>query len=106
TPISYERLAANPTADTCVEHKESRGLAMDKRPIEEEVLSSHINPEGEPDEETNYDDREDAWQDVSRYGTSDTPSDLYGDHEDYNDVYANSDEQIGIVEDVEGYPAE
>lgn len=102
--ISYERLIANPTADTCVEHAEDRELHLNKRPIEEEVLGSHINPESETDEETNFYDREDAWQDVGRYGSSDTPSDLYGDHESYEDMYANSDENIGTVEDVEKYP--
>src|SRR5699024_3185244 len=102
--ISYERLVANPTADTCTEHMERGHLQLDKGPVEEAVLGSHINPENTTDTETNFYDREDAWQDVSRYGTSDTPSDLYGDVDDYNDMYVNSDENIGIVEDVEGYP--
>src|SRR5699024_12145464 len=92
--ISYERLVANPTADTCTEHMERGHLQLDKGPVEEAVLGSHINPENTTDTETNFYDREDAWQDVSRYGTSDTPSDMY----------VNSDENIGIVEDVEGYP--
>lgn len=102
--IPYDRLIANPTADTCVEHAEDRELNLTKRPIEEEVLGLRINPESEPDEETNFYDREDAWQDVGRYGSSDTPSDLYGDRESYDEMYANSDENIGTVEDVEKYP--
>lgn len=103
-PIPYERLMANPTADTCVEHAEKHELNLNKRPVEEKVLSSHINPELEPDEETNFYDREDAWQDVGRYGSSDTPSDLFGDQDNDNEMYANSDENIGVVEDVEKYP--
>lgn len=101
--IPYERLVSNPTADTCVEHAPEQEVDQNERSIEEEVLSTHINPESEPDEETNFHDREDAWQDVSRYGSSDTPADLYGDQDDYNEIYANSDEEIGIVEEVEGY---
>src|SRR5690625_1811230 len=104
--ISYERLIANPTADTCVEHAEDRELHLNKRPIEEEVLGSHINPESETDEETNFYDREDAWQDVGRYGSSDTPSDLFGYQDSYDEMYANSDEQIGIVKDDENYQIE
>ncbi|HLR70662.1 MAG TPA: yteA family sporulation protein, partial [Pseudogracilibacillus sp.] len=88
--IPYERLVTKPTADTCVEHAPEQGIDENERPIEEEVLDSHINPEEEPDEETNFYDKEDSWQDVSRYGTSDTPSDLYGDQESYDEMYANS----------------
>lgn len=105
-PISYERLVANPTADTCTEHMETSGMRLDEGPLEEAVLGSHINPEKKTDTEMNFYDREDAWQDVSRYGTSETPSDLYGDVDDYNDMYVNSDENIGIVEDIERYPDE
>lgn len=102
--IPYDRLVANPTADTCVEHADGQQINIDQRPIEEEVLGSHINPEPATDEATNFYDREDAWQDVARYGTSDTPADLFGDHESYDEMYANSDEQIGVVEAVEKYP--
>lgn len=104
--IPYERLVSNPTADTCIEHAPNQKVNQDERPIEESVLSSHINPESRPDEATNFYDREDAWQDVSRYGSSDTPADLYGDQENASEMYANSDEEIGIVEDVEKYANE
>jgi len=40
---------------------------------------------------------------VSKYGTSETASDFYGDRDDYNDMYPNSDEDVGTVEDVEKY---
>lgn len=102
--IPYERLVSNPMADTCIEHAENNQFTDVSNRAVEDILGSHINPEPETDEEANYYDKEDAWQDVSRYGTSDSPSDLYGDHENYNDMYANSDEDIGIVEDVERYP--
>lgn len=100
--IPIERLAIIPTTDTCVEHANSDTFRRD-RPVEEEVYSAHINPERN-ETETGYDE-EDAWQEVSRYGSSETPSDLYGDRDNYNEIYPNSDEDIGIVEDVERYPA-
>lgn len=100
--IPFERLQAMPAADTCVAHA-SDNLAMHERPIEETVLYAQLNPPTEADaSETGY-DAEDTWQAVSEYGTSDTPSDLYGDQENYNEMYPNSDEDIGYVEDVEKY---
>jgi len=99
--IPIERLAAIPTADTCMEHARS-ALDMDKRPVEEEVYHQHINPERD-EKESGY-DAEDAWQEVSRYGTSETPSDFYGDRDSYDEMYPNSDENIGYVENVERYP--
>ena len=100
--IPIERLVAMPTADTCIEHASS-ALDMDKRPVEEEVYHTHINPERH-EEESGY-DGEDAWQEVSRYGTSETPSDFFGDRDSYDEVYPNSNEDIGYVEDVERYPS-
>lgn len=100
--IPYERLLAMPTTDTCVEHAENNTFKHN-RPVEEGVYSAHINPNRTETGYTGY-DGEDAWQEVSRYGTSNTPSDLYGDRDNYNEVYPNSDEDIGIVEDVERYP--
>lgn len=102
--IPYERLVALPTADTCIEHAEDTQTFTRYRPVEEEVYSPNINPD-ELTEETQVGyDAEDAWQEVSRYGTSETPSDLYGDHDDYDHMYPNSDERVGQVEDIEGYP--
>lgn len=99
--IPFERLAAVPETDRCVEHAED-DLAQRSRPIEEESLSPNLNPGGYSDDgEIGY-DAEDAWQDVSFVGTSETPSDFYGDRDNYNEMYPNSDENIGVVEEVEG----
>lgn len=102
--IPYERLLAHPTADTCIQHTtDGNDTFTNSRPVEEEVYSANINPDPQSAEtETGY-DAEDAWQEVSRYGTSETPSDLYGDQENYNEMYPNSDEDVGYVEDVERY---
>jgi len=103
--IPLERLIAIPTAKTCVEHAE-KDTVKRNRPVEEEVYSPHINPDDTtPETQVGY-DAEDAWQEVSRYGTSETPSDFYGDRDNYDEMYPNSDEDVGYVEDVERYSSE
>jgi len=100
--IPYERLEAVPTADKCMEHAESDTFKR-ARPIEEEVYSPNLNPDEVTDEEQVGYDAEDAWQEVSRYGTSETPSDFYGDKDNYDDMFPNSDELIGAPEDLENF---
>lgn len=100
--IPYERLTAVPIADKCMDHAEKQKFTSD-RPVEEEVFSPNINPdEGIVEAEVGY-DAEDAWQEVSSYGTSETPSDFYGDRDNYNAMYPNSDELIGVTEAVEEF---
>ncbi|WP_345739450.1 TraR/DksA C4-type zinc finger protein [Virgibacillus salarius] len=88
--IPYERLAAIPTADRCIEHA-NNNVFKQHRTIEEEVYSPNINPDDTSEELQVEYDAEDAWQEVSVYGTSETPSDLYGDRENYDEMYPNSD---------------
>lgn len=102
--IALERLHANPTTDTCIHHAEAPN--NNERPIEEEVYSAQINPDRPGLETENMYDAEDTWQDVSQYGTSDSPSDFYEDKASYDDMYINSDEDIGTVEDVEKYSSD
>ncbi|MEI3604082.1 yteA family sporulation protein [Pseudogracilibacillus sp. SE30717A] len=102
--IAYDRLKAVPTADTCREHAEDdERIFKRNRPVEEEVYSPNINPDEVTAETQVGYDAEDAWQEVSRYGTSETPSDFFGDRDSYNEMYPNSDEDVGYVEDVERY---
>ncbi|KPC98599.1 General stress protein 16O [Geobacillus sp. BCO2] len=104
-PIPYERLEALPTALYCREHSPDQTVSQ-KRPLEEGVL---MPPFGKFD----FDDRaesvaydaEDAWQEVARYGTSDTPSDLGKNVDSYSEVYAESEENVGYVEDLENFAA-
>ena len=100
--IPFDRLDAVPTAEHCIKHAPTN-IFEHPRTVEEEVFSPNINPdeEIEEDEDQNIFDAEDSWQDVARYGTSETPSDLYGVHLDYNDMFANSDEEIGGTEEIE-----
>ncbi|WP_096270919.1 TraR/DksA C4-type zinc finger protein [Paucisalibacillus globulus] len=102
--IPFERLQAVPTADRCVNHASSDTFERN-RPVEEEVFSPNINPDEVTDEEQVGYDAEDTWQDVSRYGTSETASDFYGDRENFDEMYPNSDENVGSVEDIEGFVA-
>ncbi|MBA2873927.1 yteA family sporulation protein [Thermaerobacillus caldiproteolyticus] len=104
-PIPHERLEALPTTTYCKEHSPDQVVSQ-KRPLEEEVL---MPPFGKFD----FDDRaeaetydaEDAWQEVARYGTSDTPSDLGKNVDYYGEVYAESEENVGYVEDLENFAA-
>jgi YteA family regulatory protein len=102
--IPFERLQAVPTTDRCVNHANSNTFERN-RPVEEEVFSPNINPDEVTDEEQVGYDAEDAWQEVSRYGTSETAADFYGDHENYDEMYPNSDELVGSVEDIEEFVA-
>jgi YteA family regulatory protein len=102
--IPFERLQAVPTADRCINHANSDTFERN-RPVEEEVFSPNINPDEATNEEQVGYDAEDTWQDVSRYGTSETASDFYGDRENFDEMYPNSDENVGSVEDIEGFVA-
>ncbi|GGA84502.1 TraR/DksA C4-type zinc finger protein [Ornithinibacillus halotolerans] len=102
--IPYERLQAMPTADRCINHAEKDKFERN-RPVEEEVFSPNINPDEVTDEEQVGYDAEDSWQEVSRYGTSETTADFYDDQDNYDEMYPNSDENVGSVEDIEGFVA-
>lgn len=104
TDIPFARLEAVPTTEYCMEHADDQVFTRD-HPVEEEVFSPNINPDEVTAETQVGYDAEDAWQEVSQYGTSDTPSDLYGDRDNYNEMYANSDELIGGTEVVEEFLA-
>lgn len=98
--IPFERLEVIPTTDRCTNHASDQTFTRD-HPVEVEVFSPNINPDEVTDETQVGYDAEDTWQDVSRYGTSETGSDFYGDRDNYNAMYPNSDELIGSTEVVE-----
>lgn len=106
-PIPVERLEAMPEAELCVDCQrrvdESEGRSPSgKRPVEEEVLDdplARLYGFGGPRRVVW--DEEDAWQEVERYGSSDSPQDIPGTR-DYNELVRNEDERIGLVEPVEG----
>ena len=103
--IPFERLQAIPTTTFCVEHSPSQQTSHN-RPIEEEVL---MPPFGQFDfdnrkESVAY-DAEDTWQEVASFGTSESPSDFIRPPADYEDMYVESEENIGYVEDYENFAA-
>ncbi|MEN2768749.1 TraR/DksA C4-type zinc finger protein [Ornithinibacillus xuwenensis] len=102
--IPFERLQAIPTTDRCVNHASNTTFERE-RTVEEEVFSPNINPDEVTDEEQVGYDAEDTWQELSRYGTSETASDFYGDQDNYDEMYPNSDENVGSTEDIEEFIA-
>lgn len=95
--IPLERLEALPWTDRCINHVQDENITKtNDDTIPSMNLHNHLNT----NEEVIY-DQEDTWQEVAKYGTSETPSDFTEDHDDYNHMYINSDEPIGEVESVE-----
>ncbi|GGM34142.1 hypothetical protein GCM10011351_20140 [Paraliobacillus quinghaiensis] len=97
--IDFERLEAMPTSLRCVTHAEDH--VPDNRPVEEDILDSDLirNSEGE----STVFDSEDSWQRVSKYGSSETPSDFYDTEKTYQDMFFDSDELVSSVEEIEGF---
>ncbi|MFD2044328.1 TraR/DksA C4-type zinc finger protein [Ornithinibacillus salinisoli] len=102
--IPIERLEAVPTTDRCVQHANNNTFESN-RPVEEGVFSPNINPDEVTNEEQVGYDAEDAYQEVSSYGTSETASDFYGDQDQYNEMYPNSDEIVSSAENIEEFLA-
>jgi YteA family regulatory protein len=101
-PIPEERLEALPHAQTCKEHAPAP-VINESRPIEEEFLQPPFGRTSLDEKEgQNGFDGEDAWQIVEAWGTSSTPfSYVDNDKTDYKEMYVESDEADGSVEDVE-----
>jgi len=102
--IPIERLEVLPTTTYCIEHSSDK-VVSHERPLEEGVL---MPPYGKFDFDDSEDenvafDAEDAWQQVAQWGTSETPSDFAYAQDHYNDVYNESVDPVGYVEDYENY---
>lgn len=82
--ISYERLEALPTALTCIEHA-NHDRNSESRPPEESLLgSSTEQPVKKVGDIRDYND---SFDDVEKFGSSDSPSDAKV--EDQKDFYKN-----------------
>ncbi|SIT85842.1 TraR/DksA C4-type zinc finger protein [Edaphobacillus lindanitolerans] len=104
TDIPFERLEAIPYTNRCIEHADTE--IPDDRPVEEEVLEDIMDPV-KPDtfevgQEGGVQDDQDSFRVVAQYGTSETPSDMTGDHDDYNRLYEDGLE-TGAVEEYEEF---
>ncbi|HHW36565.1 MAG TPA: yteA family sporulation protein [Bacillales bacterium] len=103
--IPVDRLKALPAATHCIEHTLDNEVSHD-RPVEEDLLSPPFEKFVNDGKDATFYDAEDSWQDVGRYGTSETPSDFIDPSVvDYNDMYMASDENVGYVEDIESFIA-
>jgi YteA family regulatory protein len=104
--IPYERLEALPYTTYCIDHSPERDIPSD-RPSEEDVLimanpNTFADRRETTDREHNERDSEDSFQEIAKFGTSETPSDFTGDHDDYNTLY--DDELMdGAAEEVEEF---
>lgn len=78
--------------------RESPGA--DRRPVEELSLEPPFGRTFRDDDDYAAYDGEDAWQDVARYGTANTPQDV-PPAVDYDEVYVDADELRGVVSPVE-----
>ncbi|NLW49180.1 MAG: conjugal transfer protein TraR [Firmicutes bacterium] len=100
--IALERLEAVPYTTLCIhcQHQEEDNHQSRERPIEEEVLGPPFGRTFLDGTDVVATDGEDIWQDVARYGTSESPSDL-GGVADYEDTYLGAEEEQGIVEGID-----
>ncbi|WP_408954381.1 TraR/DksA C4-type zinc finger protein [Natroniella sp. ANB-PHB2] len=98
--IDSERLEVIPYSTFCYECKEKVEMIPDNvdRPMEEDLLGElHGRMQMNLDyEDSVIHDGEDTWQKLAQYGTSNTPSDMLGAHND-DDSYLNADEEVGLV---------
>ncbi|MGC5325638.1 TraR/DksA C4-type zinc finger protein [Brevibacillus sp. SYSU BS000544] len=101
-PIPEERLEALPWAAT-IKEEAPQPFVSEQRPIEEEFLKPPFGRTSlDEREDANFFDGEDAWQIVEAWGTSSTPfSFVDNDKTDYKEMYIESDENEGFVEEVE-----
>jgi YteA family regulatory protein len=102
--IPYERLEAVPTTLFCVKHSNEQSVPSD-RPSEEDVLEFAHGNHFQHHQFREVIDNEDSFQEVARYGTSETPADLKGDYEDYNSLYNVGHDDEGFTEDIETFIA-
>nr|WP_144921232.1 TraR/DksA C4-type zinc finger protein [Paenibacillus bovis] len=101
TDIPFERLEAVPATTFCKEHSPDQRVPGD-RPVEEEIIipatdNSFTARHDSPNE--HYDD---SFEEVARFGTSETPSDFVGDHDDYNELYQDESKD-GTQEEYETF---
>lgn len=97
--IPAKRLEALPSTLRCLQHADKD--VQKTRPVEEDVIGADITQTNN-DDSTIF-DKEDAWQAVSQYGSSETPSDFTDTEKSYQDMYYDSGEQVSSVEPVEGF---
>ncbi|GER70609.1 hypothetical protein BpJC7_19120 [Weizmannia acidilactici] len=102
--IPIERLEALPSTLYCKEHSPDSTIPG-HRSVEEDVLNppwGKFNFDDSKDESVVF-DAEDSWQAVAKWGTSESPSDFETPPDSYNEMYTESDDHDGYVEDFENF---
>lgn len=108
--IPFERLEAIPYTTFCVDDAVQE--VPDDRPVEDDLLKM-ANPNTFADRhEGAIKDPIDSFEEITKSGTSETPSDFTGDHDDYETLYDTSiedesTEDIDIIatSNLEGEPS-
>lgn len=96
--IPYERLEAVPYTTFCVDDAVQE--VPEDRPVEDDLLKM-ANPNTFADrDEGAYKDPIDSFEEIAKSGTSETPSDFTGDHDDYESLYDTAIED-GSTEDID-----
>lgn len=99
--IPFERLEAVPYTTLCINHATEKEVPNDP-PVEEDILIM-ANPNSFADRRSGAArDGEDSFQEIAKSGTSETPSDFIGDHDNYNTLY-DTDITDGAAEDIEEF---
>ncbi|ETI70522.1 TraR/DksA C4-type zinc finger protein [Neobacillus vireti] len=102
--IPFERLEVLPSTLYCVKHT-SETSGGDYRPVEEDILEPPKVNSFRHDPEQGVVDTQDSFEEVARFGTSETPADLVGDYKNYNDLYNKGKNEESYAEDYETYSA-
>lgn len=98
--IPYDRLEAIPYATTCMEHTPEHSISEDS-PAELDYLKpAYDNSFAGRHKEDGIRDYHDSFQEVAKYGTSETPSDFEGDFDSYEELY-HDEIRDGFTEDYE-----
>ncbi len=102
--IPVARLEALPYATTCLADADDEfDKITEQRPVEEDLLAPPFARTFTDDSENENVgiDGEDTWQAVAKYGNANSPQDI-PDSIGYDEVYFDADENVGIVEGIEG----
>lgn len=99
--IPYERLEAIPFTTFCTDHSPEQNISRN-RPVEERILLPADDDTFAVRRETPNQHFEDSFEEVAKYGTSETPSDFLGDYDDYNELYQDESKD-GTQEEYENF---
>ena len=102
--IDRERLEAVPYTRLCIDCEEDKAVTPQmlrrSRPNEEKVLDAPMGRKYLNKREDDEHEGMDQFNDLMKYGSSDTPQDL-GGYNDYEDYYTNDVDRQGVVDEMD-----